>query len=297
MDPNHLPTQSSSYVGLLNSQQGSVFNENFHYESYHASVNFPESESIPPFSSQQPQQAPVKTPVVRVVRYKWTPADDEVLISAWLNTSKDAIVATDQKSGTFWTRVADYYAATPHGKEDVEREWSHCKKRWHRINDEVNKFCGAYSAAERELRSGESDTDVLKRAHDIYSSNQGHKFTNEQAWCLLRYEQKWMSFNTPKDKAGSKRKNNDPNTQESRPEGFVDAESRPEGIKAAKAKRNAPKGKSVADYASVWEMKKEDLDRQERLSKFAIVDTVLAKTQPLTEAEEIVKNKLLVELF
>ncbi|KAL0742993.1 hypothetical protein Bca4012_084506 [Brassica carinata] len=142
MDPNHLPTQSSSYVGLLNSQQGSVFNENFHYESYHASVNFPESESMPPFSSQQPQQAPVKTPVARD------------------------------------------------------------------------------SAAERELRSGESDTDVLKRA--------------------------------------------------------------------AKAKRNAPKGKSVvADYASVWEMKKEDLDRQERLSKFAIVDTLLAKTQPLTEAEEI----------
>ncbi|KAL0699791.1 hypothetical protein Bca4012_055913 [Brassica carinata] len=297
MDPNNPPTQSSSYVGLLNSQQGSVFNENFPYESFHSSVNFGEFEPIPAFSSQQSQDAPVDTPVARVVRRKWNPPDDEVLISAWLNTSKDAIVANDQKSGTFWTRVADYYASSPHGREHGERESGHCKKRWHRINDEVNKFCASYSAAERQLRSGESDTDVLKSAHDIFSCDQGHKFTLEHAWCVLRYEQKWISLNTPKAGGGSKRKNNETNTQTSTTEGFIDAESRPEGIKAAKARRNTPKGKSVAEYASVWEMKKEDLERKERLSKLAILDTLLAKTQALSEPEEAVKNKLLAEFF
>ncbi|KAG5400393.1 hypothetical protein IGI04_015000 [Brassica rapa subsp. trilocularis] len=66
-----------------------------------------------------------------------------------------------------------------------------------------------------------------------------------------------------------------------------------EGIKAAKARRNGGKGKSVSDYASVWEMKKEDwemkkadLERKERLSKLAILDTLLARPQPLSEAEE-----------
>ncbi|KAG2286544.1 hypothetical protein Bca52824_046148 [Brassica carinata] len=91
-------------------------------------------------------------------------------------------------------------------------------------------------------------------------------------------------------------------TQTSTTDGVIDVERRPEGIKAAKARRNGGKGKSVSDYASVWEMKKEDwemkkedLERKERLSKLAILDTLLAKTQPLSEAEEAVKNKLLAD--
>ena len=150
MDSKYYHSQSSSYVGLLNSQQESVLHENFPYESFQSSVNFGESE-IPPFNSQQCED----TPVDCLVRRKWSPADDEVLISAWLNTSKDAVVGNDQKSGTFWKRVGEYYAASPHGVEDGEkREHLHCKKRWQRINDQVNKFCAAYSAAERQISSG-----------------------------------------------------------------------------------------------------------------------------------------------
>ncbi|KAF2562983.1 hypothetical protein F2Q70_00014966 [Brassica cretica] len=40
-------------------------------------------------------------------------------------------------------------------------------------------------------------------------------------------------------------------------------------------------------------MRKDDLLMKERLTKLAILDTLLAKNQPLTEAEEVVKNKLL----
>ena len=53
----------------------------------------------------------------------------------------------------------------------------------------------------------------------------------------------------------------------------------------------------MAEIATVWEMKKDDLVRKERLSRLAILDTLLGKTQPLSEAEEVVKNKLLAELF
>ena len=60
----------------------------------------------------------------------------------------------------------------------------------------------------------------------------------------------------------------------------------------------------MAEYATImdmkredWEMKKDDLDRKERLSKLAILDTLLAKTEPLSVAEEVVKNKLLNLLF
>ncbi|KAG2306243.1 hypothetical protein Bca52824_025991 [Brassica carinata] len=69
-----------------------------------------------------------------------------------------------------------------------------------------------------------------------------------------------------------------------------DEEVRPEGVKAAKARRKVGQGKSLADVTTVMEMK-------ERLSKLAILDTLLAKTGTLSEAEEIVKNKLLAQYF
>ncbi|KAF2614181.1 hypothetical protein F2Q70_00009127 [Brassica cretica] len=74
-----------------------------------------------------------------------------------------------------------------------------------------------------------------------------------------------------------------------------DEEVRPEGVKAAKGKRSNAKGKSVADITTVWEMRKDDLDRKEKQSKLAILDTLLVKTQPLTAAEEEAKNKLLAQ--
>ncbi|KAG2321138.1 hypothetical protein Bca52824_014351 [Brassica carinata] len=68
----------------------------------------------------------------------------------------------------------------------------------------VNKFCGAYATAERQISSGESDTDVLKRAHDIFYADHEPSSASSMR-CVLRYEQKWLSLNTPK--ASSKRKN------------------------------------------------------------------------------------------
>ncbi|KAG2247967.1 hypothetical protein Bca52824_087595 [Brassica carinata] len=53
---------------------------------------------------------------------------------------------------------------------------------------------------------------------------------------------------------------------------------------------------AVEDFKSVHELKMEDLVKKERLSKLAILDTLLAKKEP-SESEENVKNMLLAELF
>ncbi|KAF3609483.1 hypothetical protein DY000_02051166 [Brassica cretica] len=298
MDSRNPYSQSSSYVGFLNSQQENVLHKNFSYESFHSRVNIGASE-IPPFSSQQSDAPtlPEDTPVDHRERRKWTPADDEVLISVWLNTSKDVVVGNEQKSGTLWKRVGEYYAASPHAREGGEkREHLHCKQRWHKINDLTNKLCGAFAAAERQISSGQNDNDVLKVAHDIFYSDHNTKFTLEHAWCVLRYEQKWLNLNTPKATGSSKRKTGETGSQTSNTN-VGDYEIRPEGIKAAKAKRNNAQGKSLAEYTSIWEMKKEDLAMKEKLSKLAILDTLLAKQEPLSEAEEVVKNKLFAEYF
>uniref|UniRef100_A0A0D3AQ39 No apical meristem-associated C-terminal domain-containing protein n=1 Tax=Brassica oleracea var. oleracea TaxID=109376 RepID=A0A0D3AQ39_BRAOL len=211
-------------------------NRNFPYESYPSTLNFGASD-FPPFSSQQ------------------TDAPD------------DAVVGNEQKSGTLWKRVGEYYAASPHAREGGEkREHLHCKQRWHKINDFTIKLCGAYAAAERQISFGQNDNDVLKVSHDIFYSDHNTKFNLEHAWCVLSTT-------------------------------IGDHEIRPEGIKAAKAKRNNTQGKSLAEYTSIWKMKKEDLMMKEKLSKLAILNTLLAKKEPLSEAEEVVKNKLLAHYF
>ena len=130
----------SNFVDLLNSQQDVPFG--LGEDSVHVS------------SSQVPHLG--ETPAERKERRTWTPTDDQVLISAWLNTSKDPIVGNEQRSGAFWQRIAAYFAASPKIGASERRESSHCKQHWHKINDQVGKFCGAFEAASRERTSGQT---------------------------------------------------------------------------------------------------------------------------------------------
>ncbi|XP_013601327.1 PREDICTED: glutathione S-transferase T3-like [Brassica oleracea var. oleracea] len=252
-------SQYPGYVDYLHSVSGNNAQGNFPYESFPYSLNLGASQ-IPHFSSQQteapsqPDNPPVETPVERMVRKKWNLVDDEVLISAWLITSKDAVVGTEQKLRNFWKRVGHYFSAAHHEKRDGE----HCKQRWHKINGDTNKYCAAYAAAERLQSSGQNDNDLVKKAHEIYFADHGSKFTLDHAWCLLRYEQKWLSLNTPKS-GGEKRKTGEVGSQASS-SNVGEEEPRPEGIKAAKARRNSRKGMAVEDFKSVHELKMEDLN-------------------------------------
>ncbi|XP_009108029.2 glutathione S-transferase T2-like [Brassica rapa] len=267
MDPRIPYSQSTGYMGLLNSQQGSVCPENSPYETFPSL-----SQQFPQFSSQESEAPtpPTEIPVERGRRHKWTPSEDEMLIT--LNGGDGGNVVESS-------------------------EHVHYKQRWHKINIETNRFCASYAAAERQISSGQHENDVLKKAHEIFYLDHQSKFTLEHAWCVLRYEQKWLNLNTTHATVSSKRKTGVSDSQPTTPN-VGGEEIRPEGVKAAKANRSAMgKGKSVADCTAVWELRKEDLERKEKLSKLAILDTLLARTGPLSEAEEVAKNKLLAEYF
>ncbi|XP_023633453.1 glutathione S-transferase T3-like [Capsella rubella] len=299
MDSYNPYPHSSSYLDLLNSQQETHTQGNSSNESFPPSAYNLASE-LPTWSSQQSAATPTseETQVDRRERKKWNNTDDEVLISAWLNTSKDPVVGNQQKGGCFWQRVGEYYASSPTSTENGQKGLSvNCKQRWHKINDFVNKFAGAYATAERLNSSGHSDNDVLKVAHDIYFSDHKRRFTLEHCWCLLRYEQKWLSLNTINSgtpKGGSKRKPHEDGSQSATSLG-EDCEIRPEGVKAAKAKKTnggGKAGKAVADYQSMWEIKKVEMAETEKLQKLAILDTILAKKEPLSESDELIKKKI-----
>ncbi|XP_048628504.1 glutathione S-transferase T3-like [Brassica napus] len=159
----------------------------------------------------------------------------------WTDEETLAISGNEQRSVAIWKRIAAYYSTSPKIAECDIREASHCKQRWHKINDLVSKFCGAFEAATREKTSGQNETDVLKHAHKIFFNNHKKKFTPEHAWKVLRNDQKWCGVSSACSQGGSKRKK------------FEDADegtTRPTGVKAAKARGKKPmvEGKEVAEF-------------------------------------------------
>ncbi|XP_048624119.1 glutathione S-transferase T3-like [Brassica napus] len=252
MDSNPYNTQPSNFVDLLNSQQDVVFG--LGEDSVHVSSSHVPLFGIP--RSQDPHFGEI--PAERKERRTWTPTDDQVLISSWLNTSKDPIVGNEQRSGTFWQRIAAYFAASPKIGASERREASHCKQRWHKINDLVGKFCGAFEAASRERTSGQNDNDVLKLAHEIFFNNHNKKFTLEHAWKELRNDQKWCDLSS---------------------------------VKSAKANGKKRKAEErLSEFEGMWSIKKENLAIKERLSKMKLLDSLIAKVQPLAEYEEALKK-------
>ena len=135
----------------------------------------------------------------------------------------------------------------------------HCKQRWQKINDLVCKFCGSYEAATRKKTSGQNETDVLKRAHEIFYNNYKKKFTLEHAWIELRNEQKWCDLSSSKQDGSSKKRKLDDGAQssasrlsESKTSEADDGNTRPPGAKESKARgKKTVEGKGLSQFQSM----------------------------------------------
>ncbi|KAL0800551.1 hypothetical protein Bca101_055726 [Brassica carinata] len=242
-----------------------------------------DSPDLPAFSSHSSEASTVKE------RRKWSPKEDVILISAWLNTSKDPIVGTEQKLGTFWSRIQNYYNSSVQHAGFDPRELCQCKQRWGRLNDLVCKFCACYDAALRGQASGENDNDVMKKALDFFFSDHGCKFTLEHAWRELRHDQKWCSAYKANDGSKEKRK-----TVGGDVEGEEEVTgARPPGIKAAKA----AKRKKVDQEESKHIELKTVLEMKDKLNKQKLLEKLLEKPDPLSEIEMSLKLKLMSEML
>ncbi|XP_048622996.1 glutathione S-transferase T3-like [Brassica napus] len=282
---------SANFVDLLNSQQNVVFGSQ-------GSVSL--SSSQPPFVASQHNDLPAE----RKERRTWTVTEDIVLISAWLNTSKDPVVDNEQRGYSFWIRVATYFSASPKVAESDKRGRTQCKQRWHKLNEAVCKFCGAYEAATREKSSGMNDNDVLKLAHKIYFNKHRKKFILEHAWNSLCNDQKWCQLFTEKNDSSSKRRkfvdgSHSVSSQMNENDAAVDGdEGRPLGVKAAKrhGKKAVVEGKEREDFDHMWELKKEDLILKLSLSKMNLLSQLSARQGNLDDTEEVLKKKLIEAL-
>ncbi|KAG2284166.1 hypothetical protein Bca52824_055386 [Brassica carinata] len=79
--------------------------------------------------------------------------------------------------------------------------------------------------------------------------------------------------------------------------------ARPEGVKAAKAKGKKAVSKPASleeeekEFKSIWEIKQRDFALKDKLNKQKLLDSLLAKTESLSELEIALKNKLITEML
>ncbi|KAL0814297.1 hypothetical protein Bca101_070740 [Brassica carinata] len=74
---------------------------------------------------------------------------------------------------------------------------------------------------------------------------------------------------------------------------------RPPGVKASKARGKKPvaEEKATKEFETMWSIRQQDLAQKERLSKMRLLDSRIAKKEPLVEYEEELKKKLINELL
>ncbi|XP_024013297.1 glutathione S-transferase T3-like [Eutrema salsugineum] len=293
MDSQNSVTPSEGFVNLLSSQ--------YNTDTYSPCIDLGSSE-MPSFSTQGTEE-PTENALKRKI---WSPKEDLVLISAWLSTSKDPIVRNEQRLGSFWKRIQLYYNASQDLEGLPRREWTQCKQRWGRLNDQVCKFVGSYAAALKEKSSGQNDNDVMKLAHEIFFNDYGIKFGLEHAWRELRHDQKWCTSGKAPDGASSKRSKVEDSAQSSTSMPASDndhgVEARPPGVKASKASaKNSASvkadNKDMKEFSSMWEMKQRDRELKDKIRDKRILESLLAKTEPINEIEMTLKTKLIRAMY
>ena len=119
----------------------------------------------------------------------------------------------------------------------------------------------------------------------------------------MRNDQKWCELSTTKNDGSSKKKKCEDGSHSTSSKAVeedyaLDDEgtNRPPSVKVAKAcsKKTVVDGKELSEFQTMWSIKKQDLALKERLSKMKLLDSFIAKQEPLVDYEEALKKKLLM---
>ncbi|CAH8278881.1 unnamed protein product [Arabidopsis lyrata] len=258
---------------------------------------FSQEENPTPLSPSHPPCSESQTPTIlaKEPRVRWSYPEKKALANAWLNKSKDSVVENEQRSADFWDKVAAYYDACPAISKLTIREANTCKQKWQKMNELVMKFVGCYEYASRTPRSGETKDDILVLAYKLYHQDQKKKFSLEYVWRILKTDQKCCNWCETKIKPVKKKA-----TLSEVEENSV---QRPIGVKAVKAlakskgkrKSKVSEASSVAELQGLWEVKEKDFAVKERLSKKKLLDSLLGRSNGLSDMEIEPKNILIKE--
>ncbi|KAG6632025.1 hypothetical protein CIPAW_13G129900 [Carya illinoinensis] len=120
----------------------------------------------------------------------FTPEEDKLLVSAWLNCSLDAVQGTDQKHSQLWEKIFEYFQQ--YKETTNERTIKSLIHRWSVIQKATNKFCAKLAQVEGLNQSGMTEQDKFEKAKIMYQSLEKCSFQFEHCWHLLKDQPKWI---------------------------------------------------------------------------------------------------------
>ncbi|XP_062118265.1 glutathione S-transferase T3-like [Humulus lupulus] len=210
-------------------------------------------------------------------KVKWSKEVTILLISGWLNTSKDAIVGNDQTSTHFWARIAEYYNTNQKGEQ--ARIGRQCKDHWNKMNQKVERFNGCYKRVQQAHHSGWSDEQILENAHQLYKyENNNSNFLLVDCLRLPKDEPKWNTMYQPKGGKRTKVPDTGAFTSSSNADISDDEvhEVRPTSQKATKRKGKEKKD-THARFIEISEQKASALEKEATIKEKEAEDNRMTK--------------------
>ncbi|WVZ79761.1 hypothetical protein U9M48_027302 [Paspalum notatum var. saurae] len=125
-------------------------------------------------------------------RMNWTEEENLKLVSAWLHNSVDAVKGNSQKGQDFWKKIVAEFNINV--ATDRRRSVSQCKTHYTKTNKIVVHFNGCWIRMKQARGSGESDDQVMEKAHALYKREADQKpFTLVYWWKAVKDQPKWQT--------------------------------------------------------------------------------------------------------
>ncbi|XP_021756196.1 uncharacterized protein LOC110721368 [Chenopodium quinoa] len=128
-------------------------------------------------------------------RNSWSVAEDNALVSTYINAGGNVTKNTKRTKAGFWVAAGKLYEQVRLANPDElqkRRNTKSLQQRWDHINSNVNKWVEVYSYEIRHPKSGQSDADVEKRAHNAFAmGKKGKHFHLQHCFEVMQNFPKW----------------------------------------------------------------------------------------------------------
>ncbi|KAG6730142.1 hypothetical protein I3842_01G065200 [Carya illinoinensis] len=120
---------------------------------------------------------------------KFSVEEDNLLVSAWLNTSLHTV--TEEKHKSYWERIWEFFLK--HKAQAIsERSPSSLMNRWTIIKNGIDNFCDCLAQIESMHQSDMTEHDKILQAKAKYQQLHETSFSFEHCWTSLRHQGKWL---------------------------------------------------------------------------------------------------------
>lgn len=122
----------------------------------------------------------------------FTPEEDLLLCTTWLEISCDPVISTGQRKEGLWARIDKQYNEMR--GEYPKRVIRALTSRWDKIKADCGKYASLYARVLRENQSGLTDYDKTSMATTLFTTENKRGFPFMHCWTKLKNEPKWQAI-------------------------------------------------------------------------------------------------------